>query len=139
MKKTGKRQEEQSGWMAAMNALAKGIGAALAVTLILLLLCAAAVSARWLSQTAMERSVIAVCVLGSLAGGWVSAAQRREMSVLLGLGTGAALFLLLTAIGVLFFEDAPAAEQIPVIFSACLCGGGAAGILGRKTKKKHRR
>lgn len=139
MKKTGKRQEEPSIWMSAMSALAKGVGVALAVTLALLFVCAAAVSARWLSQTAMERSVLAVCVLGSLAGGWTAAMRFREMSLPLGLGTGIALFLLLTALGVLFYEDAPAAEQIPGVFCACLCGGGAAGILGRKTKKKHRR
>lgn len=141
MKKTaGKRQEEQvNPWMGLMCALFKGGVLAFAVTLIILFLCAAAVSARWMSQTAMERAVIAVCVLGSLAGAAMAVRHDRELALVLGVGTGAMLFLLLLSAGVLLFEEAPVAQSGLGILCACLCGGGCAGILGRKTKKKRRR
>ena len=141
MKKTaGKRQEEQgSAWMGVMGSLLKGGLLALAVTLALLLLCAAAVSARWMSQAAMERCVVAVCVLGATVGGALSMRRHREAALVLGVGTGLMLFLLLLSAGILFYEEAPVVQSIPGILCACLCGGGIAGILGRKTKKKRRR
>ena len=141
MKKTaGKRQEEQgNAWMGVMGSLLKGGLLALAVTLALLLLCAWAVSVRWLNQAAMERCTVAVCVLGAVVGGAVAMRRHREIALLLGVGTGGMLFLFLLSAGVLLYEEAPVVNGIPGILCACLCGGGIAGILGRKTKKKRRR
>ncbi len=140
MKKRGKRQEEQgSGWMEWMSSLLKGSVLALTVALFLLFGCSAAVSGGWLTQASMERAVLAVCVAGSLLGGVVSMRRRRELALPLGIGTGAAMFLMLLGFGALLFEDAPDLNRVPTILCACLCGGAMAGILGRKTKKKRRR
>ena len=125
--------------MGVTGALAKGSAAALALTLMLLMGCAAAVSARWLGQQAMERCVVMVCIVGSLVGAAVAMRREREWAMALGLGTGGMLFLLLLALGILLYESAPVLEGVPGIFCACLCGGAMAGILGRKTKKKRRR
>lgn len=141
MKKTaGKRQEEQgSPWMGMMCAIFKGGVLALVVTLGLLLLCSAAVSSQWMSQAAMERCVVAACVIGGAAGAAAAMRGNRGMALFLGVGAGVMLFLLLLAAGVVLYDEAPAVQGIPGILCACLCGGGCAGILGRKTKKKRRR
>ncbi len=140
MKKSGKRQEEPgSAWMAVATALLQGGVLALAVTLLALFGCAAAVSAGVMGQGTMGRAAIAVCVLGALAGSAVSMRRRRELALPLGLGTGAVQFALLLAAGVLLYEDAPDLGSVPPVLCACLCGGACGGILGRKTKKKRRR
>lgn len=139
MKKTGRRQEESgNGWMGVMAALLKGSVLALAVTLLVLFLCSAAVSAQWLSQSAAGRGVEAACVLGALAGGRLGVRKQRELSLALGLGTGGALFLLLLCGGVLLYESAPVTERMLSILLACLCGGAIAGILGRRGRRGKR-
>ena len=140
MKKGGKRQEEKGGaWMGAAGELAKGSAVALGLALLLLMGCAAAVSAQWFGQQAMERCAVVVCITGALVGAAVSMRRNREWAMVLGLGTGGMLFLLLLSMGVLLYENAPVLEHMPSILCACLCGGAMAGILGRKPKKKRRR
>ena len=140
MKKGGKRQEEKgSAWVNVSGALAKGSAVALGLVLLILMGCAAAVSFRWIGQQGMERCAVLACVVGSLAGASVSMRHNREWAMALGIGTGGILFLLLLALGVLLYENAPVTSGIPGIFCACLCGGAMAGILGRKAKKKRRR
>ncbi len=140
MKKGGKRLEEKgSGLTAVAGSLAKGATVALGAALLLLMGCAAAVSAQWLGQQTMEGCMVMACILGALAGGFVAMSGHREWAMALGPGTGGMLFLMLLALGMLLYENAPILERVPSICSACLCGGTMAGILGRKSKKKRRR
>lgn len=140
MEKQGKRQEGHgNSWLPLMGALGKGSAAALIIALILLLFCSVMISAGWLGENALEGGAMGTCVLGALAGAAAAIRGHRELSLPLGIGTGALLFLLLFAGGVLFYDTAPQTQNIPEILLACLCGGGVAGVLGRKTKKKHRR
>ena len=140
MKKSAKRQEEKgSAWMGVTGALVKGSAAALCLTLLLLLGCAAAVSVQWLGQQAMDRCVVMSCIAGALVGAAISMRNAREWAMPLGLGTGMALFLLLLSMGILLYENSPVLDSVPGVFCACLCGGAMAGILGRKTKKTRRR
>lgn len=140
MKKTDKRQREQENtWIGLTVALLRGGAVAVGVAILLLLVCAAAVSARWLGQQAMERCVVLSCVTASLIGSAVSVWKHREQALPLGLATGGMQFLLLLFLGILLYENAPVLQRVPGILCACLCGGAMAGILGRKTKKKRRR
>ena len=140
MPKKGKRQgKETGGWSGIFLAVGKGSGVALGVTALLLFCCAAAVSLGWITQVAAERCCILSCVLGTLAGGAVSVVGGRTWALPVGAATGMVEFLVLILLGLLFFEGAPAGSEIPEILLSCLCGGGMAGILGRKTKGKRRR
>lgn len=140
MKKADKRQREKgSAWPDAAGALLRGSAVAAGMSLLLLLGCAAAISAQWFGQQAMERCVVLSCIAASLVGAAVSVRNFREQAMLLGVGTGMIQFLLLLLLGLLLYDGSPNWPRVPSILCACLCGGIMAGILGRKTKKKRRR
>lgn len=140
MKKRDKRQEEGgSAWLNAMCEILKGGVLAGIVTIVSLLVCAILVSMGVLPVSAMEGSVLAVCVLGTLIGGVYAVSRSGGRSLLAGLGVGAVLFLLLLTAGLIAYEGASIANGGVGILCACLCGGAIPGILGRKPKKKRRR
>ena len=140
MKKVGKHQDEgNSAGLNLMVGVAKGSIAALAVNFVVLFLCSAAISAGWFDQSYMERAAVMSCVLSALLGSVIAVRRDRLLALPLGIGTGLFVFFLLTAVGIVLYKDAPALDKVPEILCACLCGGGIAGILGRKNKKKHRR
>lgn len=140
MEKKGKRQEAHANsCLPLMGALGKGSAVALFSTLIVLLMCSVMIWVGWLGENILDGGTMCACVLGSLAGAAVSMRGHRELSLSLGFGTGATLFLILFVGGILFYDITPQTKNITEILIACLCGGGIAGFLGRKTKKKHRR
>lgn len=139
MKTKGKREEAESLWLAVMCGLLKGGALAFLVTVLALFLCSVAVSNRWLGQGAMDSAVIASCVLGTLAGGLLAVRRSRGKGLLAGLGVGLILFLLLLTAGTLFYQSAALENGGLGLLLSCGCGGGLAGLLGGKTKKKRRR
>ena len=140
MKKRDKRQEEGgSVWLNAMCEILKGGVLAGIVTIVSLLVCSVLVSMGVIPVSAMEGTVLAVCVLGTLVGGIYAVGRSGGRSLLAGLGVGAVLFLLLLTAGLLAYEGASVANGGVSILCACLCGGAIPGILGRKPKKKRRR
>ncbi len=139
-KREGKRVEEKKGTGSTLPmALGKGSMTAVLAMAVFLLAGAGAVSAGILGQEMMGRWGFLSCVAGGLAGGWVAVRKERRWALPLGLGTGGILFLLLLLTGLVFYEGSPAAEGMLPVLCACLCGGGMAGILGRKNKKKRKR
>lgn len=140
MKKRDKRQDEGTGvWLNVMCEVLKGGVLAGLVTILSLLVCAVLVSMGVLPVSAMEGAVLAVCVLGTLAGGVYAVSRSGGRSLPAGLGVGAVLFLLLLTAGLIVYEGASVANNGAGILCACLCGGAIPGILGRKPKKKRRR
>ena len=140
MKKRDRRQEDGGGpWLNAMCEILKGGALAGAVTILSLLVCAVLASMGILPVSSMDASVLAVCVLGTLAGGIYAVSRSGGRSLLAGLGVGAVLFLLLLTAGLLVYDQASLANGGAGILCACLCGGAIPGILGRKPKKKRRR
>lgn len=140
MKKRDKRQEEGgSAWLNATCEILKGGVLAGIVTIVSLLVCAILVSMGVIPVSAMEGSVLAVCVLGTLIGGVYAVGRSGGRSLLAGLGVGAVLFLLLLTAGLIAYEGVSIANGGVGILCACLCGGAIPGILGRKPKKKRRR
>lgn len=141
MKRREKRQEEPGKeWVSAMCVVLQG-GALAGVTAILaLLLCAVLVSAGIAAERWMQGMVLAVCVLGALAGGVYAGRKLGVRSLLSGVGVGAVLFLLLMTAGLLAYEDASLERGGIGILCACLCGGALAGLLtARRPKKKRKR
>ena len=141
MKRREKRQEEPGKeWVSAMCVVLQG-GTLAGVTAILaLLLCAVLVSAGIAAERWMQGMVLAVCVLGALAGGVYAGRKLGVRSLLSGVGVGAVLFLLLMTAGLLAYEDASLERGGIGILCACLCGGALAGLLtARRPKKKRKR
>ena len=139
MKKREKGREDGGGlWVNAVCEVLKGGVLAGVVTILALLLCSVLVSMGVIPVEAMEGTVLAVCVLGTLVGG-IYAVRRSGAALAAGLGVGAVLFLLLMTAGLIACEGASVANGGVSVLCACLCGGAIPGILGRKPKKKRRR
>lgn len=140
MKKGDRRREDAGGaWLNAVCEILKGGVLAGAAAILALLACAVLVSAGVLPVGSMEGTVLAVCVLGALAGGIYAVRRSGTRPLAAGLGVGAVLFLLLVTAGLIAYEGASVSNGGVSILCACLCGGAIPGVLGRKPKKKRRR
>ena len=140
MKKRDRRQEDLGGtWLNTMCDLLKGGVLAGVVAILALLLCAVLVSAGMIRERWMDGAVLAVCVLGALAGGLYATRAVGSRTLLIGLGVGGVLFLLLLTAGLLAYDTASLEQGGGGILTSCLCGGGIAGLLGGGQKKKRRR
>ena len=142
MKKKDRRPAETGGgseWLNAMCEVLKGGVLAGVVTILALLLCAVLVSVGVLPVSGMYGAVLAVCVLGAMAGGFYAVRRGNGRSLPAGLGVGAVLFLLLITAGLIAYQGASIANGGAGILCACLCGGAIPGLLAGKPKKKHRR
>lgn len=139
MKKRDRHQEETGAqWLRGMYELLKA-GAISGVTAVLVLLvCAFLVSGGMLKDAWMGGVVMAACVFGAMTGGVYAARKIRKRYLLVGLAVGGVLFLLLLTAGMLAYGGT-AEENVAGILSACMCGGGIAGILSSKPEKKRRR
>lgn len=139
-KREGKRVEEKKGGeFAVVTVLIRGSLTGLVILLLFLLAGTGGISLGILGQEMMERWGILSCIVGSLLGGWISVRQDRCWALVLGPGTGGILFTLLLMMGLIFYGELPSGDKLIPVLCACLCGGGMAGILGRKRKKKKRR
>ena len=128
-----------SQWLNAMCEVLKG-GVLAGVTALLSLLAGSAlVSMGIIPVGAMYGVVLAVCVLGALAGGIYAVRRVDGRSLPAGLGVGVVLFLLLLTAGLIVYRGTSVANGGAGILCACLCGGAIPGLLARKPKKKRRR
>ena len=134
-----KPEKSAGGWTGVMCALLKGALAAVLTALLTLAVCSLFISAGVIPEGAMDRTVLAACILGSLAGGLLAVRLVGRSTLLVGTGVGAVLFLVLLSVGWLLFETASLANGGLLILLACLCGGAMAGILGARSKKKRKR
>lgn len=141
MSKTKKQPAQaENQWLTAMCRVLKGTGVGFVVVLAGLMLSAALISLGVLREGTLDGVVPACCVLGGLCGGLFALLEKTlERPLLMGVGTGAALFLVLLCVGVVLNDGTGAAQQGAGILCACCCGGGMAGIFRRKPKKKRRR
>lgn len=139
MQKRGKRQQEggvEPGKLA--MSVGKGILLSFAVSLVLLFLCAVAISMGMAGQGGGRWAVLC-CLAGVAAGSWVSVEGRRQWALPLSLATGAGVFCLLLGLGMLLFDGPGETSEIWGILFACLCGGGVVGILRRAPARRRRR
>ena len=135
-----KSEEEQSAKLIRlMSSILLGGVLALAVCLVFLFLCSVGISSGWIGDRFMVQCTLAGCVLGSLFGGMFAVLRCRSRTLVVGLGTGAVLFLLLLTIGVLFYPGMSIENRGVGLLCGCLFGGALAGLLGGKPKKKRRK
>lgn len=131
-----KSEEEQSVMVLRYGkAVLLGGGVALAVSLLVLLLAALGISRGLLSGELQTQLTIVSCVAGSFFGGLTAVRRCPARGLLVGLAVGGVLFLLQLTIGLLLYDTlALESGGVGLLFGA-LCGGAAAGILGRGGKK----
>jgi len=137
-----KRHEENGqgvSWLGAMVDLLRGAGIGLIGALTVLAVAAGLVSLGMMSDARGDGAVVAACLLGGLLGGGFAVRRRKAAPLITGLGAGGMLFLLLLTAGVLLYDVLPTLRTGGVVAGACLCGGGLAGVLGGKPKKKRRK
>ena len=135
-----KNEEEQGAKLIRfMTSILLGGVLALAVCLIFLFLCSVGISKGWISDRFMVQCTLAGCVLGGLIGGVFAVRRCRARTLVVGLCTGAVLFLLLLTAGLLFYPGMSIENRGIGLLCACVIGGALAGLLGGKPKKKRRK
>ena len=108
-------------------------------SVMLLLMCSVLMSFGVLRERWLEGTVLTACVLGGLTGGGYVSLRLGRGTLVLGLAVGIVLSLMLLTAGVLVYHADLAGGGGFRVMAACLCGGGIAGILFGKPKKKRRR
>ena len=140
MKKKDKRADVPGGKrVEELCELLKGVGVAVVTAFLLLIFSAFLVSADFLKEQWMEGTVLLACVLAAVVGGGFVSIRIGKGSLLLGLTVGMTLALMLLTLGVLIYDADPAEGSGVKVMASCLCGGGIAGILFGKPKKKRRK
>ena len=136
----GKRREESQGavWLSSMLNLLRAGVLGMAAALLVLAGAAAMISFGLMENGKGAGAVIAACLLGSFLGGVFAVRQRKGVALPTGLGAGAVLFLLLLSAGTVLYDTLPVVRSVGAVAGACLCGGGLAGVLAGKPKKKRR-
>lgn len=79
------------------------------------------------------------CVLGGFIGGQFAVRRCASRNVIVGLAAGAVLFLLQLTLGLLIYDTLSLENGGLGLLCGALCGGAAAGILGRGEKKSSSR
>ena len=117
-----------------------GGGIFLAVSLSVLLLFAAMISAGLLGQSNSIRPALMACVVGGLAGGWFTCIHWPSRKFLAGLSASLVGFFLLFLLRLTVFGSLHIKPHALSILAASLCGGMLAGLMtaGKKNKKKRR-
>lgn len=135
-----RKEEEQGVWaVKAMTQVLLGGVVAAATGLLFLFVCAVLISKRVLDQAHINTLAVAACVVGSLVGGIVAVSRCKGRSMIVGLLTGVALFLILLTLGVLLYQTVALEDGGVPLGCACLCGGALAGLFGARPKKKRRK
>lgn len=137
MGKTG----ERAGGMGhlALSTLLGGVVSVM-LSLLVLLLCAAMISAGLLGQSEPIQPVLAACGIGGAAGGLFTCFQWPSRRFLAGLSGALSGFLMLLLIRLSVAGVSALGSQTLLVLFGSLGGGGLSGLLtaGKKSRKKKR-
>ena len=135
-----RKEEEQGAWaVRAMTQVLLGGVIAVATALLLLFVCAVLISNGVLSQENTNVLAVVACLAGSFVGGTIAVGRCKGRSMIVGMLTGVALFLILLTLGLLLYQTVALENGGIPLGAACLCGGALAGLLGARPKKKRRK
>lgn len=136
-----RKKEEEQGMQALryMSCILLAGLVALLLCFVFLCLCSFFVSSGWISSKHMIQYTIAVCAISSFLGGIFAVTRYRCKTLLVGIGTGAVLFLMLLTAGIIFFPNVSIENHGVGLLCAALFGGALAGLVGGKQKKKRRK
>ena len=112
---------------------------ALGVELMILLLGAVAVSKGILRVDSAPQITAAACLVGCLAGGGFACRRWQTRRLLVGLASGGVCFVLILAVALISGNDFEIGVQGLIELAACLVGGGLAGLLCGRGKKRRKR
>lgn len=112
----------------------------LAVTFILLLLSACAISAGILDEGLSQQIVVVACIVSGYIGGKLVGRKSKETGLWVGLTAGIVFCLMLLTVSLIFFGPSAREKGAALAVAAgCLCGSTLSGIGKKKGKKKRRR
>lgn len=115
-------------------------GIAFAITAVLLLAGACAVSAGAIPQTAELQMVVAACAAGGFVGGVVNRRRWRCRRLLAGTSAGAVFLLILLMVNLTIYDGALTGEgDAAAVVCGCLFGSAASGFLPEGKKKRRRK
>lgn len=120
------------------NILLGGI-LALGICCVLLFLAAAAISAGWLGEGLIRQITAAGCAVGTACGALCAILRCKGKTLIVGLAVAVVFFLLLLTVGAVVYGELSLEQGSILRLCASLCGGGAAGLLCGRPKKKKRR
>lgn len=131
-RKNGKREAvEGSG----AKCLILGVAVSALAAVLLLGLCAVLIGVGTIPEKAGEGGVLLACAFGSLVGGRVAVGRKGSGTLLWGLGIGTAMAAVLGVSGFLLYNGLESG-RCAAVSGACLCGGGLAGALGGKKRRR---
>lgn len=137
MRKTEARQHDGGARKALMLLL--GALLALGIELIVLLLGSVAVSAGILRTDTETQVTAAACLLGCFIGGSFACAHWDSKRLLAGLLSGLICFALILLVALILGDGLEIGTKGLIELAGCVVGGGLAGVLaGRKKKKKRK-
>ena len=128
----GKREKVEMLWW---KSLVLGTAVSVGTAIVLLGLCAVLVSGGLLPERVGEGSVLLACAVGCLIGGRVTVRCKSEGTLLWGMVVGGAVAVVLAVSGVLLYGGLENG-RCAAVSGACLCGGGLAGVVGGKKRKR---
>ncbi|MDD5938547.1 MAG: TIGR04086 family membrane protein [Clostridiales bacterium] len=135
-----RKTEEVSGdrFLRCCKAVLLGGVFALCVCLIFLFLASIGVSQGLLDPDLRYQLTVVACVLGGFTGGLFAVRRCPAGRFLTGLAVGGVLFLMELTLGLLIYDTMAIENGGTGLLCGALCGGAAAGILGRGPKEKRR-
>ena len=136
----GKKREAAQGvtWLGELAEFLRSGALGVATALAVLAVAAMLISFGVVEQGRGDGAVVAACLLGSFLGGAIAVRRRTGAALLRGLGSGCVVFLLLLGANGLLGVGAPVARLVWTVAGACVCGGGLAGMLMGRPRKKRR-
>ncbi len=108
----------------------------LIVCIVFLFASAAAISFGLIGEDLMYQLSIAGCCIGGLLGGLVAVGKQRSRTLLVGIFTGALLYLMILMAGAVLYGSFGPEEGGVGLLCGALCGGALSGILGAVPPKR---
>lgn len=111
---------------------------ALGIEMAVLLIGSVAVSKGILRVDAAPQITAAACLLGCLVGGCLAGKSWKSKRLLAGLAVGLICFVLILLLALVTGDGVELGAQALLELAACLVGGGLAGLLAGRSRKKKR-
>lgn len=135
--KKGRGKREAAVPVKPWSIVLRGSGWAALAAVFLLGLCAVLISASVVPEGVMNACVLMCCAAGTWLGGRLAVRGGGREKLLWGLCVGGLTAALLGVSGFLLYEELEM-QRCVLVGAACLCGGGAAGAMGKNTERKRR-
>ena len=112
-----------------------GVLASIGTMVVLLGVCAMLINGGVVPEGAGEGCVLAACAVGCLVGGRLVTSDNVGGTLVWGILNGGFVIVALVVSGILLYGEMENGRCM-AIGGACLCGGGLAGVLGGKKRRR---